>query len=58
MICEVSPNYFRRLNLKLEDLIGYMNEYGYRAFSLSDLKTQVDLNALKQSTDILFRCVL
>lgn len=58
IICEVSPNYFRRLRLKLEDLIGYMNEYGYRAFSLIDLKTQVDLTSLKQSTDVLFRCDL
>lgn len=54
IICEVTPRVHALLGTSLEEMSSFMKRFGYRALSLLDQKTEVDLTQLKSLTDILF----
>jgi FkbM family methyltransferase len=54
IICEVAPCAYSYLGDTLQDLEGYMNEFGYVALDIKDYSTVVDLRSLSGTTDVVF----
>lgn len=56
VICEVAPRANGLMGITMEDLSHLMARYGYKAYSLLDYRTEIDLTGLKEQTDVIFLC--
>lgn len=54
IICEVTPLAYPLLGFSLEQLAGYMDQYGYETYSPFTLK-KIDITRLDKAEDVLFR---
>jgi FkbM family methyltransferase len=53
MIVEITPSAYPLLKCKIDDLVKLIKKYNYTPYSV-DGKSKIDLNTLKNTTDILF----
>ena len=54
IICEITPRANSLMGIRLDELSDYMHRYNYKAYSLLDMKTKIDVSVLKEQTDVLF----
>jgi FkbM family methyltransferase len=54
--CEVAPAAYPLLQLSLESLSNYMEQYSYYAFDARDSSKRIDLTKIKNTTNVLFLC--
>lgn len=54
IICEIAPGAYRLLGRTLGQLREYMEQHGYRAFSLIEPDAEIDITKLEKTTDVGF----
>ena len=55
IICEIAPSLYPLLRCTLAQVLEYMKNYNYNAYSIVDTNTEVDITRLKEITNIVFR---
>jgi FkbM family methyltransferase len=52
--CEIVPTVYPLLQLSLESLKNYMEQYSYNAFDCKDVSKKIDITKLERTTNVLF----
>ncbi len=55
IICEIAPRAYPLQGHSLGELKAYMSEFSYRAYSIVDLRTEVELTRLTETYTLVFR---
>jgi len=55
IICEITPSAFSLLGCTPDQLLKYMEQYGYYPYNIKNHRLKIDVTKFKESSDILFK---
>lgn len=55
IICEIFPFGYPKFGYSLTDLLEYMKKYGYRAYNIQKLNTEIDFNSPLEDYNVVFK---
>lgn len=55
IICEIAPAAYPFLGYTLSQLSEYMEKFGYLAFDMNDINSEIDILTLRTTTNVLFK---